>query len=118
MIRIDCRGVPTDDLAASEQIRTAADCFTRHGYAILDNVVAKEKIERLHREFLDSYSRFLKDEETDEVRQVGYQRYMLSLKLDGGFADLPVEQRLCAPRSSRRAGSVLARRSRISATRR
>lgn len=87
MIRIDCRGVPTEDLAASEQIRAAADCFTRHGYAILDNVVAKEKIERLHREFLDGYSRFLKDEETDEVRQVGYQRYMLSLKMSGGFAD-------------------------------
>ena len=87
MIRIDCRGVSTEAPAASEQIRAAADCFIRHGYAILDHVVPAEKIQALNREFLDRYDRFTRDEETEEVKKVGPARYMNSLRLDQGFGD-------------------------------
>src|SRR5438046_3126688 len=87
MIRIDCRGASTDDLASSEEIRAATDCFVKHGYAILDHVVPEDKIRALNLEFLQSYARFLRDEETDEVKKVGPQRYMLALRLAGGFGD-------------------------------
>lgn len=87
MIRIDCRGVSTDGLASSEQIRAATDCFVKQGYAILDHVVPEEKIRALNLEFVEDYARFIRDEETDEVKKVGPQRYMLSLRLTGGFGD-------------------------------
>src|SRR4051794_25870525 len=87
MIRIDCRGASTDALPSSEEIRSAADCFVKHGYAILDHVVPAEKIQALNLEFLEGYARFIRDEETDRVKKVGRQRYMFSLRLAGGFAD-------------------------------
>ena len=52
MIRIDCRGVSTDALASSEEIRAATDCFVKHGYAILDHVVPADRIRALNLEFL------------------------------------------------------------------
>ena len=45
MIRIDCRGVSTESPASSEQVRAAADCFVKYGYAILDHVVPAAKIQ-------------------------------------------------------------------------
>jgi ectoine hydroxylase-related dioxygenase (phytanoyl-CoA dioxygenase family) len=95
MIRIDCRGVSTESPASSEQVRAAADCFVKHGYAILDHVVPAEKIQALHREFLERYDRFLRDEETDEVKKVGPSRYMISLRLDQAFGDTQIFANPC-----------------------
>jgi ectoine hydroxylase-related dioxygenase (phytanoyl-CoA dioxygenase family) len=90
MIRIDCRGLSTDALAASDQIRAAADCFVKYGYAILDHVVPEEKIRALNLEFVEDYRRYLRDEETDDVKKVGPQRYMVALRMSGGFGDTAI----------------------------
>jgi len=90
MIRIDCRGVAADDAAASEPMRTAIDCFVRQGYAILDHAIDAEKIRALGREFDRHYRPDLRDEETDQSKQVGDARYMIPLRLTHGFADTDI----------------------------
>lgn len=87
MIRIDCRDVSTEGLASSDKIRAAADCFVKHGYAILDHVVPEEKVRALNIELLETYDRSLRGGDTDEVKEVGTERYMIALRLTGGFGD-------------------------------
>jgi Phytanoyl-CoA dioxygenase (PhyH) len=87
MIRIDCRGLPTDSLSGSQPIRDAIDCFVKHGYAILDNVMPEEKIRALNLEFLQSYAHLLHNKETDDSKAVGPSRYMMPLRFTGGFGD-------------------------------
>jgi ectoine hydroxylase-related dioxygenase (phytanoyl-CoA dioxygenase family) len=90
MIRVDCQGVAPDAAAGSEEIRTAIDCFVKHGYAILDHVVPTEKIHALRQEFEHDYGRLLKDEEDDKSKKVGDARYMIPLRVAKGFADTQI----------------------------
>lgn len=85
MIRIDCQGVSTDALAQSEPIRAAADCFTRHGYAILDHVIAEDTVRALHDEFNDRYRGYIADQEPEDSLQVGNKRFMIPLHLSGNL---------------------------------
>ena len=85
MIRIDCQGVPTDALAQSEQIRAASDCFTRHGYAILDHVIPEDTVRALHDDFNDRYRDYIADREPEDSLQVGNKRFMIPLHLSGSL---------------------------------
>ena len=85
MIRIDFQGVSTDALAQSEQIRAAADCFTRYGYAILDHVIPQDHVQVLHDEFNDQYKDYIADHEPDDSLQVGNKRFMIPLHLSGNL---------------------------------
>ncbi|MBS0517260.1 MAG: phytanoyl-CoA dioxygenase family protein [Proteobacteria bacterium] len=87
MIRIDCRGLSTDTLAGSEQMRSAYDCFVRHGYAILDHIVPEEQVEALRQEFNETYACYLSDRKADESLRVSKRRFMVPVALSGGFAD-------------------------------
>lgn len=87
MIRIDCRGVSTDDLANATEIRAAHDCFIRHGYAILDNVVSEERTRELLAEFNERYAQYLHDQEAADSLAVGARRFMFPLRFSGGFGD-------------------------------
>lgn len=87
MIRIDCRGVSTDGLADSEEIHAARDCFTRHGYVILDRIVPEARVNALHAEFNERYAHFLQDRETEESLEVGQRRFMVPVHFSGGFGD-------------------------------
>jgi ectoine hydroxylase-related dioxygenase (phytanoyl-CoA dioxygenase family) len=85
MIRIDFQGVSTDALAASEQIRAASDCFTRHGYAILDHVIPQDIVHALHDEFNDRYREYIADRESEDSLQVGNKRFMIPLHFSGNL---------------------------------
>lgn len=87
MIRIDCRGLSTDDLAQSEQIQRACDCFVKHGYAVLDHILPEAKIAALHREFGERHARYLCERKADESLEVGERRFMVPIGLSGGFGD-------------------------------
>ena len=87
MIRIDCRGAPSDDLAKSAPIQEAYDCFVKHGYAILDHVVPDAKLQALRAEFDEQYPQYLRDAETADSIEVGKRRYMVPIALSGAFAD-------------------------------
>ena len=87
MIRVDCRGVSTDDLANSGEIRAAYDCFVKHGYAILDHVVPEDRIQALLAEFNDRYTQYLRDQEAADSLEVGGRRFMFPLSLSGGFGE-------------------------------
>jgi ectoine hydroxylase-related dioxygenase (phytanoyl-CoA dioxygenase family) len=86
-IRIDCRGVSADTVEASPEFGAAIGCFQRHGYAILDHVLPEARIGTLNEEFHARYSRFLRDMEADDSREVGRKRYLVPLHFAGGFAD-------------------------------
>ena len=87
MIRIDCQGVSTADLSKAPEILAARDCFIRHGYAILDNVVPQERIRELLAEFNERYAQYLRDQEAADSLEVGGRRFMFPLRLSGGFGD-------------------------------
>src|SRR5689334_20938465 len=87
MIRIDCRSVSGATVEASDEVRAATDCFVRHGYAILDNVVPEETINALRREFVEAYAHFLRDETSDYSKKVGPSRYMIALRFAEGFGN-------------------------------
>ena len=87
MIRIDCQGLSTDNLAETPQIQEAYECLARHGYAILDHVIAESTIHALRAEFYRTYSHYLSDEEAADTTQIGERRYMAPLAFSGGFAD-------------------------------
>jgi ectoine hydroxylase-related dioxygenase (phytanoyl-CoA dioxygenase family) len=87
MIRIDCRGLSTEALADTEQIRAASDCFIKHGYAILDHILPEEKVHALRHEFKEHYDRYLSDREADESLRVSQRRFMVPIALSGGFGD-------------------------------
>lgn len=87
MIRIDCRGLSTDDLEESEQVQRAYHCFVQNGYAILDNIVPEETIRDLKAEFDARAARFEADRAADESLEVGKRRFMIPLKLSGPFGD-------------------------------
>lgn len=86
MIRIDCRGVSTKAPAKPRQIREACDCFVRHGYAVLDHVIAPAKVRSLRAEFDETRGRFLRDGGAKSLK-VGANRHMHALPLAGAFAD-------------------------------
>jgi ectoine hydroxylase-related dioxygenase (phytanoyl-CoA dioxygenase family) len=86
-MRIDCRGLCSQDLAKAEQIRLAYDCLVREGYVILDHVIDKDKVVALSREFDDRYARYLADRDLDDTLEVGGRRHMIPVDLAGGFAD-------------------------------
>ena len=90
MIRVDCRGVSPEAAAASEEVRAAVACFVKHGYVILDHVIAAETIRALHQEFQQDYGGSLKHEEDDMSKEVGDARFMIPLRLTKGFADTAV----------------------------
>jgi ectoine hydroxylase-related dioxygenase (phytanoyl-CoA dioxygenase family) len=87
MMRFDCHDAPAGSPDFPKWIDGAADCLSRHGYLILDNVLPRAFVEALDRDFLGTYGRFLKDEDSDEARKVGFQRYMLALEFAGRFGD-------------------------------
>ncbi len=87
MIRIDCRGLSTDAVAASTQIGDAADCLVKHGYAILDHILPEQKVHDLCRAFNQYYARYLHDHEAEESLQVSKRRFMVPIGLGGAFAD-------------------------------
>ncbi len=87
MTRIDCRDLSTAALPESEEIAAAYDCFTKQGYAILDHVVAEDKIEKLNVEFDARYAQYLQDREAEDSLEVGKRRFMVPVRLDGGFGD-------------------------------
>lgn len=87
MIRIDCREISGDDIGKSEHIRRAYDGLVRHGYAILDNVLAEEKVHALAAEFEQRYAEYLVDRDRDDTLEVGQRRYMIPVAFTGGFAD-------------------------------
>ena len=87
MMRIDCRGVSTEGLADSEQIRAASDCYIKNGYAILDNILPEAKIAALHVEFQKLYRDYLDDVERDDSVEVGKSRFLMHIRLCDGFGD-------------------------------
>jgi ectoine hydroxylase-related dioxygenase (phytanoyl-CoA dioxygenase family) len=87
MIRIDCRGLSTDNLEDSEQMQSAQDCFVRHGYAILDHIVPEEMIRDLKEEFEGRYAQYVHDHGHDDSVEVGKRRFMIPVKLSGHFGN-------------------------------
>lgn len=90
MIRINCLGVPTDGLEQSAEVQAAFDCFTRHGYALLDNIIPRDRIQSLEAEFLERYRDYLQDREADDSLEVGKRRFMMPLHFSGDLGDLPI----------------------------
>jgi len=87
MIRIDCRQISGDDIAKSEPMRLAYDCFIKNGYAILDHVLGVETVQALRAEFQARYDRYLEDREYEETMEVGKKRFLVPVEFSGGFAD-------------------------------
>jgi len=87
MIRFDCNDIAAASADQAGWIEAAADCLVRQGYLILDNVLPARVVEALDAAFLETYDRLIKDEDSDEVRRVGFQRYMMALGFSGPFAD-------------------------------
>lgn len=92
MTRIDFRGLMTahqagTDLTEIEPIRAAFESLTKDGYAVLDHVVAPDKIAVLRREFESRYRRYFQDNELEDTLEVGNRRYMVPVELAGPFAD-------------------------------
>ena len=87
MLRIDCRQISGDDIAKSEPIRLAYDCFIKNGYAILDHVLSAETVAALRVEFQARYDKYLEDREHAETMEVGKKRFLVPVEFSGGFAD-------------------------------
>lgn len=87
MQRFDCRDVSEANASNSETIRSACDCFVKHGYAILDNVIAPEKMSALAAAFDDRYENYQSDRPAGEFMEVGDRRRMIPVELSGAFAD-------------------------------
>ena len=103
MIRFDCNDIASGSADREGWIEAAADSLIRQGYLILDNVLPRQVVESLDASFLETYDRLLRDEDSEEIRQVGPQRFMMALGFTGRFADpqvfanryvLPVIRRL------------------------
>lgn len=67
--------------------RFVADLFRRQGAVQLDNVYAIEQIATLQKAFLEQQGEHLAQPERPDVLQVGDQRYMLTMALEGAFGD-------------------------------
>ncbi|MBX9945276.1 MAG: phytanoyl-CoA dioxygenase family protein [Reyranella sp.] len=87
LVRIDCRGISGDDPGTSDQIRLASDCLVKNGYAILDHVIAEDKVAALKAEFDARYAAYLEDRELDDTLKTGNRRFMIPIDFSGGFAD-------------------------------
>ena len=87
IIRIDCRQIPGDDIAKSEPMRLARDCFNKNGYAILDHVLDAAAVEALRLEFQERYDKYLQDREYEETIEVGKKRFLVPVEFSGGFGD-------------------------------
>ncbi len=85
MNRFDFSGVSTEGLAQSKEIEAAFAGFTRHGYAILDNVVPAETIRSMHAEFFERYKDQIRDQEAADSLEVGARRFMIPLHFSGGL---------------------------------
>ena len=87
MIRIDCRGLSTEDLAKSEQVQQAYNCLVKNGYAILDHVLPEDKVRDMNLEFNRRYTKYLQNQELEDTRKVGNRRFMVPIDLSGAFGD-------------------------------
>lgn len=85
MIRIDCNGIAAEEIATSSALSDACSCFVKHGYVILDHVVPEATVHALREEFDRLYADYLQDREADDSIEVGNRRFMLPLRLEGGF---------------------------------
>lgn len=85
--RFDCSGLAEDAAGTAELIEAAADFFVRDGYAILDNVLPRDKVEALRRAFSEHYAWQLENEEGKDALEVGERRHMFSIRFDDRFAD-------------------------------
>jgi ectoine hydroxylase-related dioxygenase (phytanoyl-CoA dioxygenase family) len=87
MTRIDCRQI-SGDVQKSEQVRLAYESIVRNGYVVLDHVIPAEKAASLREEFRTRYHNYMTlESEQPDTLKVGNKRYMMTLDLDGGFAD-------------------------------
>jgi ectoine hydroxylase-related dioxygenase (phytanoyl-CoA dioxygenase family) len=94
LLRIDCRSLSecssTEDIAKSEPIRLAYECFVRNGYALLDHVLSVPDVSALRGEFHARYEKYLQDREYGETMEVGNKRFLVPVELSGGFAEAQV----------------------------
>ena len=87
MMRFDCRGLSTEDLAKSEQVQQAYNCLVKNGYAILDHVLPEDKVRDMNLEFNRRYTKYLQNQELEDTRKVGNRRFMVPIDLSGAFGD-------------------------------
>jgi ectoine hydroxylase-related dioxygenase (phytanoyl-CoA dioxygenase family) len=87
LLRFDCQGEKGIDLAKAGAIRGAYDCFVKQGYAILDNVVAADKIAALIGEFDAQYADYYSAKPVGELMTVGDRRMMIPVDLSGALSD-------------------------------
>ena len=87
MIRFDCHDAAPGSADFPRWIDAAADCLVRQGYLVLDNMLPPDFVEALRAAFVEDYGRFLRDDDPDDARKVGFQRYMLTLAFSGRFGD-------------------------------
>ena len=85
--RSDFDGISPGSQGESDAVRRACDCFVKQGYALLDNVLAADRIDALRRDLETQYADYLMDRELEDSLLVGERRYMFSLRLRGRFAE-------------------------------
>ena len=90
MIRIDCHGIAVEEIATSSALSDAGSCFVKHGYAILDRVVPEATVHALRAEFDLAYARYQQDREAEDSIEVGNRRFMIPLRLAGGFGSTEI----------------------------
>src|SRR4051812_48505265 len=87
MIRIDCRGLSGDDLSKAQPVQRAYECLVRNGYAILDHVLAEDKVRELNAHFMSRFGRYLDNWQLEDTLKVGDGRHMVPIDLAGAFRD-------------------------------
>lgn len=85
MIRVDCHGIAVEKIATSSELGDACSCFVKHGYAILDRIVPEATVHALRDEFDRLYASYQQDRVAEDSIEVGNRRFMLPLRLAGGF---------------------------------
>lgn len=79
VIRVDCRDRTVGP-------RACADLET-HGYVVLDHLLQPEKVQALHRDFIQRYPRYLENVEHPETARLSHRRYKVPIAFTGAFAD-------------------------------
>ncbi len=90
MTRIDCREISDEAVDQSEAVRRAYDSIVKNGYVVLDHVIDAQKAAALNDEFCTRYHNYFQNSELPDTMKVGNKRYLMTLELSGGFADVEV----------------------------
>ena len=85
MLRIDCRQISKDDIAACDEIHRACDALAREGFVVLDHAFPPQTISALKAEFDRRHQSGLHGGTFEQAVAVGNGRIRLPIDLSGVF---------------------------------